>query len=155
MPDNVQWCSVDKYSAGQVLLFNVESIGYAYRTPSKVGTVAEILSEWGETWIWDYIEGGIGNLYWLNAALLAGTAILVSDGSYNRQWSSSLASAGWKMPCTARGRSVSGSFTFRGKSSNAYRAEVLGLYALHAFLLAVCTIYELTEPIATICCDNE
>ena len=81
MPDNVQWCSVDRDSAGKVLLFIVEPIGYAYRPSSKANTVSEMLAEWEETWIWEYIEGGLGNLDWLNVALRAGTAILVSDGS--------------------------------------------------------------------------
>ena len=92
---------------------------------------------------------------WLADALTSGTATLVSDGSYNRLWCKELASAGWKIQCSTTGRAVSGSFFFRGKNSNAYRAELMGVYALHAFLLSVCTAHKVEDYYAKLCCNNE
>ena len=156
IPTNLPWCAVSTKRDGIIQLNNADSPRDIYSQLIPATTVRELLHEWKGDWIWDKLEiDDEDNLQWLNNALTTGTAILVSDGSYNRLWDDELAVAGWIIHCTASKKNVKGSFSFRGKTSNAYRAELIGIYDLHAFLLAMCKTFKIESFNAKLCCDNE
>ena len=152
----MQWCVVLKKRNGTIQHNNADGPRDSYSTPIKATTVRELLHKWKGDWIWDKLEiDDEENLQWLNEALTTETATLVSDGSYNRLWDEELAAAGWIIRCSASKKSAKGTFSFRGKTSNAYRAELIGIYALHAFLRAMCTTFKIDSFNAKLCCDNE
>lgn len=96
------------------------------------------------------------NLLWHISALTNGTAVLVSDGSFNRLWSTRLMGVGWRIQCSATSAFVESYFASESDQANAYRAELLGIYALLAFLSIVESVHPISLPCsASIFCDNE
>ena len=96
----------------------------------------ELLEEWGCTWMWESIrmEGTDG---WLEESIQEGTLRAVTDGSYMREVFPDVCSAAFVLECSkGRGR-IMGSFPEHSSGANAYRAELLGLLAVHLILLAI------------------
>jgi hypothetical protein len=89
-------------------------------------------------------------------AIFSSKAIYVTDGSYNRPLRSELDGAGWLIYCPTRKRVVfTCSFCECNKYAGSYRGELLGLLAIHVFLLAITEFYDLQLPsLGTIACDN-
>ena len=78
-----------------------------------------------------------GNDGWLEASIKEDTLRAVTDGSYIRELDPDLCSSALVLECSkGRGRIIC-SFPEQSLSSNAYRAELLGLMAIHLILLAV------------------
>lgn len=86
-----------------------------------------------------------------------GEAIYVTDGSYNRKVRKDLCSAGWLIYSTKREKIVM-SVTFCEGSSDAagsYRGELLGLLAIHAFIVAAEEFYGIGPgKRGVVACDN-
>jgi hypothetical protein len=89
-------------------------------------------------------------------AIFSGEAIYVTDGSYNRPLRSDLDGAGWLIYCPTRKRVVlTCSFCECSKYAGSYRGELLGLLAIHLFLLAITEFYDFQLPsLGIIACDN-
>jgi hypothetical protein len=90
----------------------------------------EVLQLRGNTWLWDHmtVHGGVK---WLDHAIIDGTLVAVTNGSYIRELYPNLCSAVFILECSAgRGR-VYGSFSESLLAANAYRGELLGLMAIH------------------------
>ena len=100
----------------------------------------EVLEEWGQLWMWDSIRM-IGSDGWLEDSIREGTLCAVTDGSYIRELIPNLCSAAFVLECSkGRGR-ILGSFPEQSLGANAYRAELMGLMAVHLILLAVSRTY--------------
>jgi hypothetical protein len=85
---------------------------------------------------------------WLDHAIVEGTLVAVTDGSYIRELYPNLCSTAFILDCSAgRGR-VYGSFSETLLAANAYRGELLGLMAIHLILLSVNKLHpELTGSV--------
>jgi hypothetical protein len=51
--------------------------------------------------MWEYIKEGEINTLWLRDALINGTLIGITDGSFNRHKAKSCSDLGWILVCTA------------------------------------------------------
>jgi hypothetical protein len=113
------------------------------------------LSGWGGDWMWEdrHMPYGFDAVV---DAVFSGKAIYVTDGSYNRPLRDDLDGAGWLIYCPTRKRVVfTCSFCETSKHAGSYRGELLGLLAIHVFLLAITDFYDLqTTSLGTIACDN-
>lgn len=113
------------------------------------------LKAWGGEWMWDdrHMPDGFDAVV---DAIFSGTAIYVTDGSYNRPLREDLDGAGWLIYCTSRKRIIfTSSFCESSKYAGSYRGELLGLLAIHVFLLAITEFYDLrNSSLGTIACDN-
>jgi hypothetical protein len=113
------------------------------------------LRSFGGAWMWDHVELPYG-LEAVIDAIATGTAVFVTDGSYNRSIQRDIDGAGWLVFCTTRRRIVlRGSFSERNAKAGSYRAELLGLLAIHTFLLVAETFYQLPfDHRGLVVCDN-
>jgi hypothetical protein len=57
--------------------------------------------------------------------------------------------------CSKTGLRLTGTFWERSPSASSYRAEMLGLCALHLFARALSEFYKIQVWEATLCCDNK
>eukprot|EP00956_Cyclotella_meneghiniana_P022163 scaffold41439_cov51-Cyclotella_meneghiniana.AAC.1 len=107
-------------------------------------------------WMWDQLNCPFG-IDVVVEALARGTAILVTDGSYNRKVDSRVCGAGWVVHCTKLNKTVmEGSFYYVGEGAGSYRGELLGLLAIHVFLSRLESFYGFIDGghRAQIACDN-
>ena len=100
-------------------------------------------------------NGSPSDMSWITYGLTLGSLIWVTDGSYNRKRASDLSRVGWIIFCKSTGFRITGSFWERSLSATLYRAELLGLCALHFVARAVTEFYRLDGWTATLCCDNK
>ena len=108
--------------------------------------------------MWEGVEPGNGStldMSWIANGLTPGSLIWVTDGSYDRKRVSDLSGVGWILFCKSTRFCITGSFWERSLSATLYRAELLGLCALHFVARAVTEFYRLDGWTATLCCDNK
>ncbi len=79
----------------------------------------------------------------------------VTDGSYDSKRVLDLSGVGWIIFCKSTGFRITGSFWERSISATSYRAELLGLCALHFLARAVAEFYELGGWTTTLCCNSK
>jgi hypothetical protein len=77
------------------------------------------------------------DLTWLVEGMIAGSVIWVTDGSYDRLKASDVSGAGWIIFCTSTGKRLTGWFWEVSNTASSYRAEMLGLCALHLLSQAI------------------
>ena len=87
--------------------------------------------------MWEDVVGDNEDLSWLVEALRNGTAVLVTDGSFDRKRAPLVSGAGWVITCRTAQKFLRGSFYKTSVSASAYRGELLGLVALHTLALAL------------------
>ena len=106
-------------------------------------------------WMWESIHNPTG-LEPVQDAIRDGTAILVTDGSYNRKIRADLDSAGWILFCRKRKKILlKCSFYEVSPHAGSYRGELLGLASIHVFLAAIEQYYGYSaSDQCTIACDN-
>ena len=80
---------------------------------------------------------------WIADGLTLGSLIWVTNGSYNRKRVSDLRGVGWIIFCKSTRFCITGSFWERSILATLYRAELLGLCALHFLAQAVAEFYKL------------
>ena len=114
----------------------------------------DFLRRRGGEWMWTNIVNEGRDLRWVEAAMRNGTVIWVTDGSYNRKAAPHVSGAGWMLHCTASGRRLFGSFYERSPNAGSYRAELLGLLAIHVLVAALEEYFNLPPHDGKICCDN-
>ncbi len=95
--------------------------------------------------MWEYIKEKEGDTEWLKDALINGTLVGVTDGSYDRHKAKSCSSLGWILVCMASKRTLRGSFYEVSAVADAYRGELLGLVALHTLILALGKLLQHSE----------
>ena len=104
--------------------------------------------------MWEEVVGDKDDLSWLVDAMRKGTAVLVTDGSYDRKRAPSVSGAGWVITCRIAQKFLRGSFYETSISASAYRGELLGLVVLHTLALALSEFCSLEKAIGKMCCDN-
>jgi hypothetical protein len=104
--------------------------------------------------MWEEITNEGDGFQWILDAITGGTALWVTDGSYNKDVAPTVSGAGWMLYCTATGKRMYGSFYEASGSDGSYRGEILGLAAIHILVAAIEQFYSLTPGTARICCDN-
>lgn len=118
----------------------------------------DFLHSWGGTWMWEVLEYGKDmpeDLRWLVDSLCNGTSVWATDGSYDWKRAADLCGVGWVVYCTKTGFCLMGTFWERSSSASSYRAELLGLCALHLLSQALAEFHKLTGWSALLCCDNK
>jgi hypothetical protein len=126
-------CLVIKVQPG---VFRITSMTREAQEPPGSTTFVEVLCEWGCSWLWEYtsIEGGTD---WIAQAIIAGSLLAVTDGSYMQQLYPNLCLAAFVLECSHGSGRLFGSFKEASKAANAYRGELLGLMAIHLILVSV------------------
>jgi hypothetical protein len=81
--------------------------------------------------------------------------IWVTDGSYNRKKAKELSGIGWITFCTQTDLCLTGTFWEKSNLVSSYRAEMLGLCALHLFAQVVAKFYKVEKWSAQVCCNNK
>ena len=128
--------------------------GVSIPRQKSFNTLSYIFSSWGETWIWKHLSIE-NNGEWLAYALYHGTAILVCDRSFQSRLTTTKGTAAWVIKCTDTGNKAIGTALTPTEVANAYRSELLGLYAALAAVLAVTTLHKVTTGSLSVGCDNE
>ena len=108
--------------------------------------------------MWDDIEPGKDTpegVQWIADGLTNGSLIWATDGSYDRKKAADLCGVGWIIFCTHTSFRITGTFWERSLSASSYRAELLGLCALHHLAQAIADFHTVTGWSATLCCDNK
>jgi hypothetical protein len=135
--------------------FQRRETGTALASPQTTEiTFWEYLRSLGGIWMWEYIKEKECDMEWLKDALINGSLIGVTDGSYDRPKAKSRSSLGWILICTASKRTLRGSFYEISVVAGAYRGKLLGLVALHTLILALANYYNVQIVSGKICCDN-
>ena len=115
----------------------------------------EYLRSLGGKWMWDGVEDEGQDLQWLVDGLHNGTIVAIADGSYDRQVAPDISGAGIAHCCMRTQWTLRSNFYERSKTANSNRGKLLGLVALHMFILAMARFYYLLGPVSPkICCDN-
>lgn len=122
--------------------------------PSQPDEFWQYLRSWGGAWMWDNVEEETQDLRWLADALSNGTAVLVTDGSYDKKRAPRVSGAGWVITCRTAQKFLRGSFHEDSPRAGSYRGELLGLVALHTLALALVQFYGLKAASGKLCCDN-
>jgi len=69
-------------------------------SPAEPDDFLSFLKDWGGEWMWRNVHNERQNLKWVVEAMQEGTAIWVTDGSYNREVAPKVSGAGWLVYCT-------------------------------------------------------
>ena len=104
--------------------------------------------------MWEHIEHKGRNITWVVEAIRRDSAVMVTDGSFDRKRAPHVSGAGWEITCHKAKTFLKGSFFEISNSASAYRGELLGLVALHTLIYAIGQYYKLEEAHGKICCDN-
>ena len=102
----------------------------------KPSSFVDVLHSWGNMWLWEHMSIHEG-LEWLQHAILEGTLVAVTDGSYIRELCPNLCSAAFVLECSSSRGRIWGSFSKAQEVANAYRGKLLGLMAIHLILLSI------------------
>ena len=136
---------------------SISSKGFSHhdKTPQQdQQSFVDFLHSWGGAWLWDGLVLP-DDPAWIADSLREGTLLCVTDGSYDGKRAKNLCSAGWILFCTESHRFLSGSLVEWSSSASSYRGELLGMLAIHLFLLALEEYYELSPGSSNIYCDNK
>jgi hypothetical protein len=108
--------------------------------------------------MWDGIDDDQatkGDVTWIAEGMKNNLLIWVTDSSYNRKKANELSSVGWIIFCTKTGLQLMGTFWEKLNAASSYRAEMLGLCALHLFAQAAAEFYKVQQWSAMLGCDNK
>ena len=108
--------------------------------------------------MWDEIDPGKDTpdgVQWIADGLRNGSLIWATDGSYDRKKAADLCGVGWIIFCTSTSFRITGTFWERSLSASSYRAELLGLCALHQLAQAIADFHKVVRWSAMLCCDNK
>ena len=87
--------------------------------------------------MWTNIANEGPNFTWVVDAITNSTAVWVTDGSYNKEVAPLISGAGWILFCTRTKQRMYGSFYEVSPKAGPYRAELLGLLAVHILVAAI------------------
>ena len=117
-------------------------------------TLQDVLQSWGNVWVWEYLRISDEGL-WLAKALQQGSAVLVCDGSYQPKLNKNLGATAWTIECSSTKEMAVGVLISTTSTANAYRSELIGIYAALALTLAVTEFHRVKEGFLLVGCDNE
>ena len=92
---------------------------------------------------------------WIEKAMREGTLVWCADGSYKRKVDPDVCGVGWVVECSKTGRRLEGMFYEVSEDANAYRAEQLGICAIHHLMTALSIFYKVPRWKTRAGCDNE
>ena len=152
LPTTLVPCSIKQFWPGHVRFLNT---GPSLALPSSAGEISfeTRLKQNGGNWMWEQLAVDNNDFGWL-ASATNGTAVTITDGSYNRDMPPNIFGAGWIIYCFWTGKQVMGNFYEVSTSADSYHSELLGLLALHIFLWNVEQHYSLASSPTQIWCDN-
>ncbi len=105
--------------------------------------------------MWDYVSDRESDPSWVKDALTTGIAIFSTDRSFRPKADALVSGAGWVITCTKTRRTLEGSFYKRASLASSYQGELIGLVAIHTFILAAATYHNLLQLTGTICCGSQ
>jgi hypothetical protein len=106
--------------------------------------------------MWEGIDKNQSTKYdltWLVESMRTRTLRWVMDESYNRKIAERISGVGWVIFCSRTGKQLTGWCWERSDSADSYRAEMLGLCALHLLAQALSEYYKIKSWEVTICCE--
>ncbi len=112
----------------------------------------------GGGWMWEnfhFQNKEITLVDWIVKGLINRSLIWVTDGSYLPQRGPYISGAAWIFADTTSDKTLACSFAEHSPSANSYRAETLGLYAIHAFILSIVNHFHIPGGLIDISCDND
>jgi len=118
-------------------------------------TFWEFVANQGGEWMWSYIEGKHEDMSWIATALYDGSAVMVTDGSYNRSFAPLVSGAGWALASRNSMRMEYGSFVEVSKGASSYQGELLGLTAIHHLVAFVLEYYGVQTATGSMHCNNK
>jgi hypothetical protein len=83
------------------------------------------------------------------------TLVWVTDGSCDWKKAADLSGVSWIIFCSKTGLRLTGTFWERSPEASSYRAEMLGLSALHLFARAFSEFHKIQDWRGTLCCNNK
>jgi hypothetical protein len=86
--------------------------------------------------MWRYIKGDTAHMGWHALGLHLGSAVMVTDGSYNKSLAPHISGTGWIIACRQHWKMLGGWFYECSKKAGSYRGKLLGsvaVYLLSAF----------------------
>ena len=95
------------------------------------------------------------NVDWLAGALRNQTAVLECGGSYQPNLNRNIGSSAWTIECIPTGNKTMGVLPSTTIESNAYRSELIVIYASLILVLAVTEVHNITSGKLLTGCDNE
>ena len=122
--------------------------------PDRANSFWEFVWQQGGTWMWEHLEGKHDDMTWINKAMQNNTAMMVTDGSYNKI-APTISGAGWLLVCTQSLRMIRGSFFEESQNASSYRGELLGLTAIHHLAAFALDYYGHSAATGSIHCDNK
>ena len=105
--------------------------------------------------MWSNVHNEGRNLKWVVDAMKNGTAIWVTDDSYNQEIAPKVSGASWLVYWIKRQCKLFGSFFEFSAKVGSYRGELLGLLAIHRLTSAIEAYYPLGKTKGKLCCDNQ
>jgi hypothetical protein len=108
----------------------------------------DTLMQQGRSWMWIHVSDKGTDTKWLAKALDAGTAIILSNGSYSQKKGPHICDAGWAVTCSKARRVVKGSFY-------KFSQELLGLVDAYTLVLHTARHYHLTAVKGKIICGSQ
>ena len=107
--------------------------------------------------MWQYMITDLdASVKWFLSALSHSSLIWVTDGSHNPLCASDISGAGWIVKDSTTNRKWACSFYEVTDLANSYRAELLGLYSIHTFILALTRYFTLLNTATVdLRCDNK
>ena len=117
----------------------------------------DLMREWGGDWMWEHMTDETKNqdFSWIETAMKEGTLVWCADGSYKRKVAPDVCGVGWVVECTKTGKRLEGLFYEVTEDANGYRAEQLGICAIHHLMTAISIFYQVKRWKTRAGCDNE
>lgn len=151
-------CVLIPHNTGSKHRIALRNTGPAATLPTKLpASFWDILANFGGDWMWEHIHLDTdSSVEWFLKALISGSLLWVTDGSYNPSCSPDICAAGWFVHDKMTNKRWSCSFYELSDLANSYRAELLGLYSIHVFILALATYFDrLESSTVNVRCDNK
>ena len=147
--------SASVFSEGAVVQLIDTGPALATKTNTTHTGFWDYVMDQGGTWMWESIEGKHDDMSWLVHALQGKTAMMVTDGSYNRPVAPTISGAGWVLVCTKQRKMIRSSFYEQSPSASSYQGELLGLTAIHHLVAHAMEYYNCNKATGSVHCDNK
>jgi hypothetical protein len=120
-------------------VYNIISTSAGLLPPTLPTNFWKAIEEWGEPWMWENLSI-CEEMTWLADAIAENRLIAVTDGSYMKEVYPQVNLVAFVFESTDRRGRLWGSFIKQSPNACSYRAELLGLMAVHLILLGINTV---------------
>ena len=118
-------------------------------------TLRDILNSDDGQWLWEDLQL-TGEEEWVAQEIMQGTAIIISDGSFQPILTRELGTASWHCYGMESNRLCRGSLrATMDKWASAYRSELLGIYGALYFILGICQHHRIQTGKIKLGCDSD